>query len=37
MKDTSKVTRREAVAMAGAATAAAVVANNYKEGPFIRK
>ena len=37
MKDTSKVTRREAVAMAGAATAAAVVANRYKEGPFIRK
>ena len=37
MKDTSKVTRREAVAMAGAATAAAVVANKCKEGPFIQK
>lgn len=37
MKDTSKVTRREAVAMAGAATAAAVVANKFKEGPFIQK
>ncbi|MDP2997751.1 MAG: Gfo/Idh/MocA family oxidoreductase [Bryobacterales bacterium] len=38
MKDTSKVTRREAVAMAGAATAAAVVAKKYiTEGPFIRK
>jgi predicted dehydrogenase len=37
MKDTSKVTRREAVAMAGAATAAAVVADKFKEGPFIQK
>jgi len=37
MKDSSKVTRREAVAMAGAATAAAVVAKKYNQGPFIQK
>ncbi len=37
MKDTSKVTRREVVAIAGAATAAAAAAKKYSKGPFIQK
>lgn len=37
MKDSNKVTRREMVAMAGAATAAAVAAKKRSEGPYIQK
>ena len=37
MKDTSKVTRRDVVVMAGAVTAAAAAAKKVGQGPYIQK